>query len=226
MYKALSENPNTHARLQPEKQEKEKFEANVRLAISQAYKEVAVEYKDRLMDPRAEEIYWQPMCQEFSEKLHTSLLPLNAEPKYVYINRLPKYLQANFRHHIYLAVVGPDGEDYFIDGTWQQFMEKLDKKTGLVFESAQQMLDSAAAKSAPKEIRDLWEIGLCMLESRQLVGKANTEQKIKIKNVVLGSLSITEKDYESFLSLKSNFGIEQARQILELIKVAKSPFVF
>jgi len=221
MSKPSPENPIQPVDIQPEKQEREKFEVGVRQAVAQAYQAVSLEYRDRLMDPNPAEIYWQPMCQEFSENLHARLLSLNAQPKYVYINKLPKNFQRNFRHHIFLAAKSPDGEDYFVDGTWQQFAEKPDKKTGLLFEPAPQVLNSPVGRSAPKEIKELWEIGLCMLESKKIINNADNASKIRIKNEALADLGITEKDFDSFVNLKSNFGIELARKILELLKINK-----
>ena len=205
---------------------KEKFDHAIRQAVTQAYQEVALEYQDRLMDPSPEEIYWQPMCQEFSEKLMAKLKApavreLNLNPTYIYINKLPQQFKANFRHHIFLSVKGPDGEIYFIDGTWQQFADQPDKKNRLMLESSDQIMQSAQDKKVPADVSGLWQIGLNMISSRKALQGIAPDEKSRLKHAVALKLNIPEKDLEDFLNLKSNFSLENSGKIAEAFQAAK-----
>ena len=217
MNRPSPENPIPAGEQAPEALEQKRFEARVRQAVNDAYAEVAQEQGE----PNPKELFWKPYCQQFSQSLYARLAPLNAEPKYVRINKVPKDSPGNLRHHIFLAVKAPDGNDFFVDGTWQQLIDTPNEKTGLMFERAQQALNSPAAKSAPKEVREIWETGLCMLEAKRLVSTLSPAQKLKIKQAVTNELKIDERDYEHFINLVSNFRIEKAREILEVIKKAR-----
>ena len=208
------ENPAPDHQPSPETAEQQRFEARVQEAVQAAYREVALETDD----PNPQEIFWKPYCQQFSQSLYARLAPLKAEPKYVRINKIPKDSPSNLRHHIFLAIKAPDGKDFFVDGTWQQLIDTPNKKTGLMFERADRLPESLTAKSAPREIREIWDTGLCMLEAKRLIAKANPALKLKVKQTVCNELKIDERDFEYFINLVSNFTPDRSKQILEAIK--------
>lgn len=214
MKKPSPEYPTPDHGQSPEAAEQRKFEAQVREAVQAAYLEVAQE----LGDPNPQEIFWKPYCQQFSQSLYARLAPLNAEPKYVRINKVPKDSPGNLRHHIFLAIKAPNGKDFFVDGTWQQLIDVPNEKTGLMFEQADRFSESPAARSAPQEVREIWQTGNCMLEAKRLVAKASPPLRQQIKQAVSNQLKIDERDYEHFINLVSNFRLEQSKQILEAIR--------
>lgn len=196
------------------------FEQQINHAVADAYQEVAEEYDTRLMDPRPEQIYWQPMCQEFSEKLMAKLRGLqlqglDLQPAYIYINRLPETYQNHFRHHILVTIKNPKGEDMLIDGTWQQFLEKPKNNLKTLVAKPETALNLARTANLPKEIQSLWETADSMLKVRKLLTKFTLKKQAQIITAVSRRLNIQEKDIANFAGLRCNFQPDAVKQILE-----------
>lgn len=196
------------------------FEQQINHAVADAYREIAEEYNERLIDPRPEQIYWQPMCQEFSEKLMAKLRGLqlqglNLRPSFIYINKLPVAYQGHFRHHILVTIKNPAGEDILIDGTWQQFLEKPKNNLKTLVAKPETALKLAQNANLPKEIQSLWETAYYMLEVRKLLANFTITKQAQIITEVSKHLNLQEKDIASFAGLRCNFRPEVAKQILQ-----------
>jgi hypothetical protein len=82
----------------------------------ETYGEIAYRYSDHFGN-NPNEIFYQNVCQQFSEIMRKKLEKQDIYSEYQIVN--VKSLIPRSKHHIILST-----RDYLIDGTWQQFLDE------------------------------------------------------------------------------------------------------
>lgn len=122
-------------------------EANLIHIANEIYKEVINRYGEYFVGG-AQEIYWQNACQQFSELMVKSLKENGIPSKFEYV--VEKDMKKNnqtARQHIYVST-----PDYYIDGTWQQFLKEPRLDNQVLVLGRENIVLSLEKAKVPKEL--------------------------------------------------------------------------
>jgi|GEM_PF-5081301 len=89
--------------------------------VTDTYRLLALQYGE-YFGHDSKEIYWKNACQQFCEILRKQLKAVRIDSTYKSVD--VRKINPRARHHMYLST-----ESYYIDGTWQQFLQTIRRDT-------------------------------------------------------------------------------------------------
>jgi len=111
---------------------------------NETYAEVASQYGEYFSGGPGE-IYWQNSCQQFSEIMKRKLKENGILSEFEY--RDVKKINLNAKQHIHLST-----PDYFIDGTWQQFLDSPRNNNHCLVLDRKNLISDLRRAKVPKKL--------------------------------------------------------------------------